>query len=738
MISIKKQLQPFAFLGSLIVSPALIAAPTDSTLALLGSEDLYIEELPVIISATRLEQPLNESPVATTVIDRQMIDASGAQTIADLLRLVPGFTVGYLNGNYPVATYHGQSDRYSKRIQLLIDGRSVYLPTLSGVSWSDLVITIDEIDRIEVIRGPNASTYGNNAFQAVISIITRHAAQDQGHYAKFTAGSHDTADGIYRFGGNNDDLDYRLSIGTKNNSGTSLLDDDTATNYLSYRLDYQLNTSTSMFYQGGIQDSSYGDVMENAQDKPNDVDITTAFQHIKLEHSFDDDSSFSVQYYYNYTKSFNAEDPETISLSQLSAGTPLEPLLANIDDFEINEIIDLQSERHDLELSYYYNPTESLRLVSGTSVRADKVTAKDVFDPEASNVLFLYRLYTHGEYSITSDWLINAGLMIEKNEISGTDIAPRLAIIHHLNPQHTFRLSASRATRTPTLFDENGYVFQEKQLTQNGGQPLNNPPLQAILGGDVIRDVYVYSSGGVKSEEITSIELGWMAQLLDNQLVIDMKAFADESRDLIFGVDYPGSVPTENVDNLMPTSGAVGADDFANAASSSLRGIEITSDYRFGRNWRLYAFMAYIEIDAKDTYPNADDSASGRLKESVPRRSFGAMLMKQWSHNLNTSLAAYHVSNMDWMDRTHNRKFPKGNEFDDRSAEAYYRLDFVLRKSVKLNDGQIDYSLILQNLLGSYFDYTRTKYTDPSEQTVNIPGSLQDPRAYFELAFRFN
>ena len=116
-------------IGLLLLPCALQATEVDTTLSLLDSEELFIGELPTVISATRLKQPLNESPVSTTIIDRQMIDASGAQTIPDLLRLVPGFTVGYLSGNYPVATYHGQSERYSRRLQVLIDGRSVYLPT---------------------------------------------------------------------------------------------------------------------------------------------------------------------------------------------------------------------------------------------------------------------------------------------------------------------------------------------------------------------------------------------------------------------------------------------------------------------------------------------------------------------------------------------------------------------------------------------------------------------------------
>jgi len=364
-----------AFISLLLFPLSLCAAQDDNSLSMMGTEDMYIDEMPVIISATRLSQPLNESPISTTVIDRQMIDASGARTIPDILRLVPGFNVGYLNGNSPVATYHGQSGSLSNRIQLVIDGRSVYLPTLAGVSWSNLVISIEDIERLEVVRGPNASTYGNNAFLAVVSITTKHASQDQGAYIKGTTGSQDTADGFARYAGRSGDLDYRISVGTKNDSGTQLLDDFTETDFLSYRLDYQIDLSTQLYYSGGLQDNEFGDVQRNQESIHDDVNVTTAFQHIKLEHSFKNDSSLAIQYYYNYTKSLNSEFVTRVSLSEFGS------ILSNIDDFDVIQRFALESERHDLELAYYYNPLDSLRLVSGASVRTDKVIADTFFYP---------------------------------------------------------------------------------------------------------------------------------------------------------------------------------------------------------------------------------------------------------------------------------------------------------------------------------------------------------------------
>lgn len=129
--------------------------------------------MPTVLSASRLVQPINEVPVAITVIDRELIEASSAVNVAELLRLVPGFQVTYTEGIDAITTYQGFADQLSRRMQVLVDGRPVYNPGISGVIWSALPLTLDEIERIEVVRGANAAAYGSNAFLGTINIITR-------------------------------------------------------------------------------------------------------------------------------------------------------------------------------------------------------------------------------------------------------------------------------------------------------------------------------------------------------------------------------------------------------------------------------------------------------------------------------------------------------------------------------------------------------------------------------------
>ncbi|MFW2373731.1 MAG: TonB-dependent receptor plug domain-containing protein, partial [Gammaproteobacteria bacterium] len=453
---------------------------------LIGLEENILEDMPIVLSATRLAQPLNESPVAMTVIDREMIDASGARTIPDLLRLVPGFQVGYFDGNSPVATYHGLADELSRRVQVLIDGRSVYVPALAAIQWSDLIITIEEIERIEVIRGPNAAAYGNNSFLGVISIITRQAIEDQGQKIKLTAGSHDTADAMYRFGGQTQSTDYRITLGTHNNDGTDLLNDYTHADYFSYRIDHQININTQLFYQGGYKDNHFGD-HEPPPDHENQA--ISAFQWLRLEHTSSSNNSLSLQYYYNY----NDQDMTNENL-MIFFFDPIDPFP--------DAPISILSERHDLELNYTQNLNQ-LRLVSGLSARLDIVNAENVFISNDTQRHKLYRAFSHGEYRFNDSWLFNAGLMIENNDISGTDYAPRFTIIHHLNKTNSIRVGASRATRTPTLFDQNAYVRINQQLTQDGGDPLT-PPNLLPDGTDVLNLVDLISPFDIESEKIES------------------------------------------------------------------------------------------------------------------------------------------------------------------------------------------------------------------------------------------
>ena len=184
-----------------------------------SSEQEYFQEFPVVLSASRLSQPLSEAPNAMTVIDRKMIVASGFRTIPDLFKLVPGMYVSYYKGSQAFVSYHGSTDQYARRMQVMIDGRSVYLPPVSTVDWANLPVTVDDIERIEVIRGPAAASHGANSTQGVISIVTRDAGGMEGKSVSVTRGSKGINDVSARFGKRGEALDYRMTLAYSADNG---------------------------------------------------------------------------------------------------------------------------------------------------------------------------------------------------------------------------------------------------------------------------------------------------------------------------------------------------------------------------------------------------------------------------------------------------------------------------------------------------------------------------------------
>ncbi|MHB8938961.1 MAG: TonB-dependent receptor, partial [Thiobacillus sp.] len=186
------------------------AAPADPL-----SEMDYFSEQPVVLSPSRLSQPINRAPAAVTIITREMIEASGFRQLPDLLRLVPGFQVSWVRGNIQAVTYQGLSSIYSRRLQVMVDGRSVYNPAYGQVQWRGIPLALDDIDRIEVVRGSNAANDGVNAVQASIHIFTRPASADPGWTVGAAIGSADICDGLLRYAGANGDWQWRATLNSR-------------------------------------------------------------------------------------------------------------------------------------------------------------------------------------------------------------------------------------------------------------------------------------------------------------------------------------------------------------------------------------------------------------------------------------------------------------------------------------------------------------------------------------------
>jgi iron complex outermembrane receptor protein len=285
-------------------STGAIAAPPRATADLLETEEDFIGDIDTVISATRIHQPLTESPSSITIIDRDMIAASGAIEVADTLRLVPGMQVGYPTGNQMAVTYHGLGDEFPRDMQILIDGRSVYKPSYADVDWLFLGVVLEDIERIEVIRGPNTPLYGSNAVSGVINIITRLPYQDRGTSARITAGDLATRDGMIRHSGSNGALDYRVTLNYQEADGfdgnLNSTNDNRNLASASFRGIWNPRPSDEVDIQLGYTDGDLGAGAEPRHDPvPHDKQVSSSYQFISWRRAQQDDADLKVQLYHN-------------------------------------------------------------------------------------------------------------------------------------------------------------------------------------------------------------------------------------------------------------------------------------------------------------------------------------------------------------------------------------------------------------------------------------------------------
>ncbi|RKZ68102.1 MAG: hypothetical protein DRQ44_04925 [Gammaproteobacteria bacterium] len=672
---------------------------------LLATEDELFFEMPVVLSANRLEQPISDAAVSMSVIDRETIEASGARTIPEVLRLVPGIQVGYSGnefGDEPkyVVTYHGHSDQYSKQMQVLVDGRSIYEPFFGGINWKAIPVNIDDIERIEVSRGPNIATYGANAFMAAINIITRTAAEDQGSYVRTNVGNHDIADLTYRFGGTNGDLDYRVTASTLNDDGMDSANqfdypDDTNSNNIDYRLDYQLDHKNTLSYQGG-----YGNNKQQTDrnyDSPEDipsrrtVDNTRFFQFIKWENAINTENTLQLQYYFNLS-----DKEDRYSSTLIEPGDP-------IDSFILDLNADIKSERHNLELTQFIDPSDNLKLVWGLSSQFDFVQSSLFLGTDEKVTHEQYRVFANIEYHINPSNTVNLGALVEKNNFSDTELSPRISFTHAFNRHHKIRLGISQAIRSPFVFEALGSQTYRQQLTI-GGDPTGLPVLRENVIGST-----AYRNENLENEKILSREIVYLGEFINSSLFFNARLFHDDVSNYIDTIKQADDI-AEPDEFLFDEEVHV----FRNPISSSTTGLELELDYYIDPTLRLIASGAIINI-------NSDNSLAMTL--SAPQHSYSLFLTKRFNEKYNGSVGYYFVDEFTWTDAR--------TTVNDFTTDDYHTLDLRLSRNFKFNQTHGSLSLVLKNLLGDYSDYQK----DPSNDTA--PQVIQNTVAYIDFRLNF-
>ena len=536
------------------------------------SEQDFLAEIPHVISASRLPQAPSDSPAVVTVIDREMIRASGARDLAELFQLVPGFHWGTPRGGRDVVAYHGLSGQFSQRMQVLLNGRSLYAPYLfGGVDWASLTITLDDIDYIEVLRGSNSATYGANAFLGVANIVTRTAAQSVGALAQVSYGNNGIVDTSARIASDYKSLHWRLSAGSRRDNGLENTFDDNSKWFVDLGAELQLNATDELSLAAGMTRGDYGIGFENnVGDPPRTEALESKYGLLRWRRSLSPTHEISVTYYHTEdTGSDRYEIPVT----------PTTPLVIDYGRRASRDSIDYQQ---------YFDLARDWRVSWGAQYQRETLWAPQLFNTEATLRTDAASVFANFEWRPSVNWTLNFGGLVEHDQDSGNNAAPRAVANWKPMPGQTFRLGYSRAFRPPSLFEQKSdwrFIFQ--------GQTI---------------DIRFLSRGGLQAETVDASELSYLGEWSDLGLRLDARLFDERVGKLILPRVY--SLPPGEEFN--PESDAY---DLRNAGSAHIRGLSYQLRLRPTGRWSLIFSHYMAKRSASEDY----------LRESIAPYTFSLL-----------------------------------------------------------------------------------------------------------------
>ncbi len=557
-----------------VSAAAAFAQPAGEPLA---SEQDFLADMPIVLSVSRLAQRLDDTPGAVTILDRQAISNSGARTVVDLLRLVPGFQVtNSFETDAPMATYHGRTDDWANRIQVLVDGRSVYSSALqgsAGVGWQTLAL--DDIERIEVLRGSNSATYGARAFLGVVNIVSRDVRATLGSAAFVAAGENGIADAGARIGWGNDSQAYRLSVDSQGDNGLRGAFGHNRTSRVNFSTHWMASDTQEMGLRAGTSmvnagRGTEGDAGNNARH------YQTEARYLQLDWrrqlGVDQDIAVTASHtFIDHRDSFPYLDT---SLDHFDQGVAVKYFGIPIDfgGMEYNNVISLQSTtRH----------ASTLRTVWGGELRNERLVSRSSFDARESVATNYFRAFGNAEWRQAPNLVWNAGALVESSDIAGNSISPRVMLNWHVDGSQTLRVGASNAFRPPTAFEKYAVV---RYYDTNGRNPITT----------------VENRGGARSEKVLSQELGYFFVARSYDLSGDVRIFRETVKD---GVAHTGSVSGQ---------------EYINGDHFRIQGVEYQLKWKPLTDTHIVLGQTSLDIDAIDL---VDSSTQFRVEHGAPRLS---------------------------------------------------------------------------------------------------------------------
>ncbi len=570
-----------ALLSTLIMVNNLWAADTALDYMELSLEELINIE---VVSASKKAQRLSDTDAAVYVITQEDLKRSGITNIPEALRMVPGVQVARIDANKWAISARGFNGRFANKLLVLMDGRSIYTPIFSGVFWDMQDTMMEDIDRIEVIRGPGATLWGANAVNGVINIITKNAADTQGALVTAGGGTEKQGFGAVRFGGKTgEDFYYRLFAKySTQDDGEYFTGGDAKDGGHAFRTGFRMDWQNKGTLQGEIfKTNASGEIMTPSLLPPysqlENEDNETNGGHLlgRWTEMFANGSELAVQFFYD-----RAEYDEIMNTV----------LTVDTIDFDVN---------HRLPLS----DTQEFIWGVGYRFSSDKIDTRSPELTASPNDLeyHLFSGFLQDEiYFLDKRLRLTLGSKFEHNDFTGFEIQPSARLLWAPERSYSMWASVSRAVRTPTR-GETDIQINFEAIPAGAFLPYYpGPGITRVTG-----------SSNFDAEDLLAFELGYRVQPAET-LSLDLAIFYNIYDNIRGGVpgtpylDMSTGVPAMVVPVVMSNPGEV--DSY---------GLELAADWFITEKWKLKGSYAYLKVDVEGNISKGEADNSPRNQVSL-------------------------------------------------------------------------------------------------------------------------
>ncbi|MGD9128416.1 MAG: TonB-dependent receptor [Planctomycetia bacterium] len=614
-----------------------------------------------VSSVSKQESTIGKSPAAVYVITSEMIRRSGATCIPEALRMAPGVEVARVNSNAWAISIRGFNDRYSNKLLVLIDGRSVYSPILSGTFWDMIDMPLEDIERIEVIRGPGGTLWGANAVNGIINIISKKAKDTQGVLVSSGGGSQDYNISTVRYGGQiGRNMKFRVwgkysERGPEDSPGHY---DDWRNGRGGFYADWNPRGSKDdlVTFQGNFFGGEEGVRFIQSQLTPSRFVDIIGDRHVsessllaRWTHTISDESDWTLQAYFDQTCRYGPQAGFTANTFDV--------------DFQYRRPV---GRRHKLITGVEYRRTHDFLNMPSASLQ---------FYP-TSRAYDMISGYIQDEIELVDDtFYLTAGSKFEGNSFTGFEYQPSVRALWAIDNEHVLWGAISRAVRTPNRFDEDMESYR----------------FYADMG---LFDAYTKLNGntGILSEEVIAYELGYRAQTT-KKFSWDISLFANKYRRLM---GYNSGIPgMEGPIYVIPLN-------LANGGNGETYGFEWTANWEVNEKWTLAGSYSFLIFDKRYAMFNGQKPLPG-AGNAFDDPNNQIRLQSYWNFARNWQLDCF----LRYVD-----------EIEEYDVPSYITMDLRLGwRPTK----HLEFSVVGQNLFDTHHQefYSYRQYCEPNLVEIN-------------------